>query len=244
MNIVFGICGNGTRFNGYVTPNVPKYMITYHSKTMIEHAVSTLNIPGKLYFIVRQDHLLSDTTIEPLLNKLGGNVIISSNVTPIGAANTLLEAKPFINIDEPLLSVNCDQHLDWGDTPMKFIKLTKNNPNTSYIFTFQSTNPSYSYIKTNSSGDVIEVKEKEIISPRACAGMYHWAKTKDFFNDAEQMITDRQQINGEFYVAPVYNYTINRGSIVREFKLAQGDLCPVGTPVELQEFLQNGHIHV
>ena len=58
------------------------------------------------------------------------------------------------------------------------------------------------------------------------------------------MITDRQQINGEFYVAPVYNYTINRGSIVREFKLAQGDLCPVGTPVELQEFLQNGHIHV
>lgn len=241
MNIVFGMCGNGTRFNTQY-PGIPKYMITYHGKTMIEHAVTTLNIPGKLHFIVRRDHLLNNLSIEPLLKKLGGNIIISDNYQPIGAANTLLEAKLFINPDEPLLSVNCDQHLDWSTTPIQFVELAKHNPTISYIFTFQSDNPNYSYIKTNRLGKVVEVKEKQIIGPSACAGMYHWAKANDFFNDSEQMIKDQQQVNGEFYVAPVYNYTIAKGLVVNEFKLKQGELCPVGTPNELQEFLQNGHV--
>lgn len=237
------MCGNGTRFNTQ-WPNIPKYMIPYHGKTMIEHAVTTLKIPGKLHFIVRRDHLLNELSIEPLLKKLGGNIIISDNYMPSGAANTLIEAKPFLNGDESMISINCDQHLSWSNSSIDFAKLVEDNPDISYILTFESQNPNYSYIKTNSLGNVLEVKEKQIISSSATAGMYHWAKAKDFFKDAEQMIADNQSVNGEFYVGPVYNYTIRRGLIVNEFKLGQGELCPVGTPDELQQFLNLGHIHV
>jgi dTDP-glucose pyrophosphorylase len=211
-------------------------MIPYLGKTMIEHAVSTLNLPGNLYFIVKRDHLENHTSIEPLLKRFGGHIIISENPTK-GAADTLLLSKPFIDHDTPLMSVNCDQHLFWTDDSIKFVNTIKNNPSTSYILTFSSNNPNYSYVTADNFGNILEVREKQVIGPNATVGMYHWAKAEDFFIDAERMILENSLVNGEFYVGPVYNYTINRGLTVQEFKLSEGAFYPVGTPDELDSFI-------
>jgi hypothetical protein len=70
-------------------------------------------------------------------------------------------------------------------------------------------------------------------------GYYHWARTEDFFIDAESMIRDNVRDNNEFYVAPVYNYTIKRGLPVKTWNLGDNKYFPVGTPSELALFNMN-----
>jgi len=234
MNIVFGICGESQRFRdaGY---SQPKYLIEYLGHSMIYHAVKTLKIPGKIYFIVRQQHLDQYQNLEQDLLSIGDEIIASPGPTS-GAAATLLLTQNHIDHDEPLLSVNCDQYIDWDSKD--FIAKLSANRSTSYVLTFKSDNPSYSYIKIKNN-QVIELKEKERISDLATCGMYHWARAGDFFQDAQQMIFENKNSNKEHYVAPVYNYSIARGVAVDHYEIDQQQFWPVGTPGELDKFLKD-----
>lgn len=234
MNIVFAICGESQRFKdaGYT---LPKYLIEYLGHSMIYHAVKTLKIPGKIYFIVRQQHLNTYHNLKFHLQSLGGEIITSPGPTS-GAAATLLLCKNYIDHNQPLLSVNCDQYLDWD--PSDFINRISANKLTSYILTFKSDNPSYSYVKVKNN-QVIELKEKEKISDIATCGMYHWARAGDFFQDSEKMIAENKNSNQENYVAPVYNYSIARKLRVEHYEIDQQKFWPVGTPLELNNFLKH-----
>lgn len=234
MNIFIGMCGLGSRFikHGY---DLPKYLIAYNGAPMIYHAVSTIKIPGKIHFIVRKDHLETYSFLEKMLLGLGDEIIVCDHNTG-GAAESLLLAKSFIkNYDAPMLSVNCDQYLDWN--PTSLVKEMSENPNVSYIMTYNETSPKCSYVREQ-DGLIVEVREKKVISNDATIGYYHWARTSDFFQDAEQMIADGHKENGEYYLAPVYNYTIARGLAVKQWKLANKDFWPVGTPEDLYYFRQ------
>jgi NDP-sugar pyrophosphorylase family protein len=202
---------------------------------MLEHSVKTLNIPGNWFFVARQDHLDNFPEIEPLLNKFG-SVIVLPGLTG-GAAESLLAVKDYVNLDEPMISVNCDQYLDYDSST--FINLLKDNPDVSYIMTFNETDPKCSYAKTDVSGNVIEVREKQVISNEATVGVYHWSKSREFFIDCEQMIHDKVKDNNEYYVAPVYNYTIKRNLPVKTFKVSNTEFYPVGTPKDLEYFINN-----
>ena len=77
--------------------------------------------------------------------------------------------------------------------------------------------------------------EKKQISDYATAGYYYWKKGSDFVKYAEQMIHDNSRTNGEFYVAPVYNWAIKDGKKVGIYMV---DKCySLGTPEDLQEYL-------
>lgn len=235
MNIIMGLCGEGSRFKqaGY---SLPKYLIAMHGAPMIYHAVETIKIPGKIHFVVREDHLLEHKHLEKLLLGLGDEIIICKNKTQ-GAAESLLLAKPYIkDLTAPMLSVNCDQYLNW--TPFNLIDQMQREPETSFIVTYKETSPKCSYVKEK-DGLIIEVREKQVISNDATIGFYHWAHTQDFFQDAEQMIADQHKENGEYYVAPVYNYSINRGLTVKKFSIDNNEFWPVGTPDDLTRFF--GH---
>lgn len=235
MNIIFGLCGQGSRFRnaGYT---VPKYLIAYHGAPMIYHAVETVKIPGKKYFVVREDHLQQYKFLEKMLLGLGDEIIVCKKETE-GAAQSLLLAKDALDHSQPFLSINCDQYLRWN--PWRFRDLLTANPNTSYILTYKETSPKCSYIRKDSTEKVVEVREKKVISDDATIGVYHWAKTSDFVQDAEQMIADGHKENGEYYVAPVYNYSIARGLIVDNFEVSKKEFWPVGTPDDLRVFLNN-----
>lgn len=233
MNIIFGLCGEGSRFRvaGY---NIPKYLITVNNAPMIYHAVDSLRVPGKKYFVVKTTHLQQYPFLEKFLLGLGDEIIKCDTPTQ-GAAETLLLAKPFItDIDAPMISANCDQYMEWNST--RFLHTIVDNPDTSYILTYKETSPKCSYTRKNDLGDVVEVREKQVISDNATIGVYHWAKTKDFFTDAEQMIAEDVKENNEYYVAPVYNYSIARGLKVRNYELNNGEFWPIGTPEDLAEF--------
>lgn len=235
MNILLGMCGLGARFvqAGY---KIPKFLIVYHGAPMIYHSIETLKIPGKKYFIVLEQHLREYKFLEKMLLELGDEIIISKSYTR-GAAETLLLAKPYIkNLDQPMISLNCDQYLSWN--PSLLIEEMKANLETSYIVTYKETSEKCSYVREH-NGRVVEVREKKVISNDATIGVYHWAHTKDFFNDAEQMINNNHRENNEYYVAPVYNYSISRGLDVKKFSVDQNNFWPVGTIDDLKYFKEN-----
>jgi len=229
MNIIFGLCGQGSRFKnaGYT---IPKYLIAYGGAPMIYHSVATLKIPGKIHFVVKEEHLLQYKFLEKMLMSLGDEIIPCKNDTG-GAAETLLLAKNCINQDEPLISANCDQYMNWNSKP--FLKLLADNPNASYIPTFKETDPKCSFVRTDENFKVLEVREKKPISNDATVGIYHWCKAKLFFEGAEKMIKENNKENGEYYVAPVYNYNIKDGNDVYKYEIQKDEFWPVGTPKDL-----------
>jgi dTDP-glucose pyrophosphorylase len=233
MNIIMGLCGEGSRFKKMGYP-APKYLIEYLGKTMLQHSIDTLKIPGDWYFVVRQDHLDENETILPMLQSFG-TVVILPGLTE-GAAQTLLATQEYIrDHSAPMISVNCDQYLRYDPQPLLDKMLL--NPDTSFIGTFYEDDPKCSYVRKNDAGDVIEVREKVVIGKEATVGVYHWAKTSDFFTDCQQMIDDGIKDNGEYYVAPVYNYSIQRGLKVDTHLLSSDEFFPVGTPEDLSQFI-------
>ena len=232
-NIVIGLGGSGKRFleAGY---RIPKYLIAYEGAPMIYHSLVSLKIPGEVYFVVRQDHLDSYSFLRKMLERMG-NVIVINGKTD-GAAQTLLFAKNYIHdVSKPLISLNCDQILRWNSS--MFTETLDRNPDTSYILTFDDNSEKCSYVRENQDGYVTEVREKKVISNKATVGVYHWARALDYFTDAEMMIAENARENNEFYVAPVYNYSIKRGLKVKTFHLSKTEFHPVGTPFDLNNYI-------
>jgi len=79
------------------------------------------------------------------------------------------------------------------------------------IMTFWSDHPKWSYCRLASDGRVAEVVEKQVVSNHATVGIYNFRRGRDFIRAADQMIASNLRVNGEFYVAPVYNELIKEG---------------------------------
>lgn len=233
MNIIFSLCGKGQRFRD-VGFDLPKYLIAYNGAPMINHSVETLGLKGRIHFIIKKDDLVQYKHLEKLLLTIGDEIITIDHETE-GAAQSILLAKPFIkDLNLPLVSANGDQFMNWN--PNIFQRTLNSNPDTSYIVTFNSDSPGCSYVRTDGNNNVTEVREKKIISKDATVGIYHWAKSSFFFDDAEKMISEGVKDNNEYYVAPVYNFTIQKNP-VKIYKLGDKEFYPIGTPVEYHNFV-------
>ena len=84
---------------------------------------------------------------------------------------------------------------------------------------------------------MVETAEKRRISDWASTGLYHFTRGSDFVRYADEMIHRDERVNGEFYVAPVYNRMIAEGRDIR-IDVAQ-EAWALGTPEDLAAFLKH-----
>jgi len=240
MNIVIPIAGRGSRFLAESYKNQeylkPKPIINIAGKTMVEWALSSIPITkeDQLIFLVLKEHIESHKIDEILKNIFGENIniIIVDKITE-GAACTALLAKDYINNETPLIITDSDHYID-GGTHFKEIKKYKDID--GMIPVFFANNPKWSFSKINDEGYVTETAEKIQISRNANIGAYYFKKGRDFVWAAEEMIEENDRTNGEFYVAPVYNYMIRRGKRIRlsRPRFVHG----LGTPKDVLKFLK------
>lgn len=231
INIVIPMAGNGQRFldAGYLTP---KFLINILGKPMIEHVVKSLGINGKFIYIVQEQHY-KDYDLNNLLNYItpGCQIVVLSNTTD-GAARTTLFAESLINNDNKLIIFNSDQIIEWNsDDFQKFVSSDLDGA----VVTFKGHGEKWSYVKTNEDGVIVEVAEKKQISNDATAGIYYWSKGSDYIKYAKQMIKKNIKVNGEFYVAPVYNEAIFDNKKIFPFELNK--IWQVGTPEDLEDYV-------
>lgn len=233
MNVLIPMAGAGSRFAtaGYT---FPKPLIEINGKPMIQVVVENLNIKANYTYIVQKEHY-DKYHLKYMLDVItpGCNIVCVDGVTE-GAACTTLLAKEFIDNDKQLIIANSDQFVQWDSS--KFMYAMQGPWSDGGILTFKSTHPKWSYIKTGYRGYITEVKEKMVISDQATVGIYFWKKGSDYVKYAEQMIDKDVRVNGEFYVAPVYNEAIADG---KKFKPYVVDgMYGLGTPEDLETFLK------
>jgi NDP-sugar pyrophosphorylase family protein len=228
MNIVIPMAGNGTRFAeaGY---KVPKPFIVRNGKSMIEHVIANVASPDARYYLIcrlsQMMHLQDTKLIER------SDIAIIPTFATEGQACSVLRARAFIDSHEPLLIANSDQ---WVRYPFSDWARARENGHGAILTCNVGEDASHSYARCDESGRVLETAEKRQISHDATVGIYYFREGHMFVNFADEMIRDNQRVNGEFYVAPVFNLMIAAGLTVLK---CDCEYFSMGTPEELERNL-------
>lgn len=234
LNVLIPMAGAGSRFAaaGYT---FPKPLIEVNGKPMIQAVVENLNMEANYIFIVQKEHY-EKYNLQYMLQLIApGCKIVQIDGMTEGAACTTLKAAEYLDNDNPLVIANSDQIVDWNSNEVMYSFAADDIDGG--ILTFKSTHPKWSYAKLNEHGFVSEVAEKKVISENATVGIYYWKRGSDYLASVLQMIDANDRTNGEFYVAPAFNYAIKSGLKIK-IKEVPG-MWGIGTPEDLNYFLNH-----
>lgn len=235
------MAGEGSRFSkaGF---SLPKPFISMNGKPMIQWVfenLSSADVSVNFICVLRTEHD-RNFNIKSHLEALNDciRVIYAEKLTE-GAAATCLLAKELINNDVPLVIANSDQFIEWDASSFYAEVLTPGRQGTILCFhlPMELNDTKWSYAAVDREGNVLDVQEKKVISPHATVGIYAWNKGRDFVHSAEEMIRQNIRVNGEFYVAPVYNQGIAQGATYKLHHCKR--MWGLGTPEDLEYFEVN-----
>lgn len=238
LNIVIPMAGRGSRFAtaGFTDP---KPLIPLHGVPMIRLVIANLapSVPHRFIFICQREHylaygldrLLPQWTREP-------EVVLLDGITE-GAACTVLSARALIDNDEPLMIANSDQYI--AASIDEYLNDMTQRDLDGLIMTMRADDPKWSFASTTPEGLVTKVVEKEVISNDATVGIYNFARGRDFVAAADEMIALDERVNGEFYVAPVYNRMVASNHRIGIYGIGTDGkgMHGLGTPADLADFL-------
>ena len=239
LNIVLPIAGRGSRFvnQGY---ELPKPLITIHGYPMIQVVTENLRpkCDHRFIYVVQKEHIEKYHIDMKLMEYTGedNTVVIPIDYMTEGQVCSVLVAKEYINDENPLMSANADQWIDI-DINM-YLKDMDDRNLDGLIMTMKSTDPKWSFTKTDSDGYVIETAEKKPISDQATVGIYNFSHGADLVYAAEKMISDNKRVNNEFYTCPCYNYLIRDGRKVGVYSIGEeyDGMYGLGIPSDLEWF--------
>lgn len=108
---------------------------------------------------------------------------------------------------------------------------------SGWIPCFPGPGEGWSFARTNDEGRVVEVREKQRVSPHATLGLYWFASVGLYRSAYQSHYADgRGEEKGERYIAPIYNRLIADGLAVEIHHLALSDVGMLGTPEQVRDF--------
>ena len=234
LNIVVPMAGRGSRFAqaGYA---MPKPLIDIYGHPMIEYVVKNIRPAEehRFIFICQQEHLEKYDLARALEHIAPGCAVVTVDHITEGAACTVLLVEKYIDNDDPMMIANSDQYVDTDINEY----LAAMGDHDGLIMTMPANHPKWSYIRYDENGFVTLVREKEVISDQATVGIYNYKRGADFVKYARQMIAKDIRVNGEFYVAPVYNEMVEAGMKL-VYKDVGAKMHGLGTPEDLDDFME------
>lgn len=255
MKLLLPIAGRGSRFLKEAERNPeykkPKPLISVRGFPMVRWATGSLpfvrhpDSPAPshplitardIIFLAFQGHE-DEYQISSRLRGIYGEeirIIFVPEELRCGAAATALAARDIIDTDEPVLISDSDHFFDGS----VFEAIWRTYPNVGGVipvFEVLDGNPKWSFSRINAAGVIDLVAEKQPISTWANIGAYYFGHGKDFVRIATGAMERKETINGEYYIAPLYNSLIAGGQTVRAVfpKFVYG----LGTPSDLENFL-------
>ena len=233
LNIVVPMAGRGSRFSeaGY---EMPKPLIDIYGHPMIEYVTENITpeCVHRFIYICQQEHIEKYELDKKLRIIAPECIIVPINYITEGAACTVLLAEKYIDNDDAMMIANSDQFVDTDINEY----ISAMGVHDGLIMTMPSSHPKWSYIKSDDQGFVTMVREKEVISSEATVGIYNYKHGKDFVYYAHQMIEKDIRVNGEFYVAPVYNEMVDAGKKIVYHNVGE-KMYGLGVPEDLDYFL-------
>ena len=235
LTIVIPMAGRGSRFSsaGY---SDPKPLIPVNGKPMIQLVIENLTPQQehRFVFICQREHVARYDLAAHFAKWAANCEIVMLDGLTEGAACTVLAASAFID-EGPLMIANSDQYVHFPiDAYLDAVRTAD-----GLIMTMTADDPKWSFVALDDEGHVTRVVEKEVISNEATVGIYNFSRGLDFVDAAERMIAADERVNGEFYVAPVYNQMIQAGAkiVIQNVGSEGNGMYGLGTPADLNSFL-------
>ena len=242
IDVVITMGGLGSRFRkaGYT---VPKYMIEAKGKTLFEWSLISLegytDRVDKYVFLAMEDETVDvEGFVRGKCAELGitnYELILLDHLTD-GQATTALLANQYWDPAHALLVYNIDTYVEAGEMNWQELK------GDGFIPCFQADGDHWSFVRLDDAGRVVEIKEKQRISPYCTLGAYYF-KTCELYETLYHEYYDVPRddlVNGEKYIAPLYDYLLSKGGDIYISDIAPERVHVLGTPEELEAFLKEG----
>lgn len=237
--IIITMAGMGSRFReaGYA---VPKYMIEAKGKTLFDWSMDSLtdynNHVEKYIFVTRkEDH--AEEFIREHCKPYGiENIeVMELDCQTDGQATTCMLAISRCDPDNAIIVYNIDTYVEPGE--MKYSDISGDG----HIPCFHATGDHWSFVRLDKSGKAVEVREKVRISDNCSLGAYYFSSAALYRNIYEEYYSNDGTLEcNEKYIAPLYNHMIEKGMQVTISIVDKGKVHVLGTPDELNAFLQKG----
>lgn len=237
MTIIITMAGLGLRFRkaGY---HCPKYMIEARGKTLFEWSMDSLKgydaYVLKYVFVVRKEDNAVDF-IEKKCEKYGiSNIeLLELNDKTDGQATTCALAIPYCSQDSGIMVYNIDTYVEPYELKYEDVL------GDGYIPCFHARGDHWSFVKVDKNNQVVEVREKERISNNCTLGAYFFKSPNLYKELYEEYYGDINWADSmEKYIAPLYNCMLDKGMNVSYSVVNEKKVHVLGTPEELNTFLQ------
>lgn len=165
--------------------------------------------------IVTNDHSLLNLEIP---NELISVLEIPSKTA--GALATAAFGLQNIADESPFLLIPTNSSLELSSLSEFTISMTNNAAPVGAVV-FEASDPLYSYARIDSTGQVVEIVEKEIAGSCALAG-YYFFRNKDVFRKCVQWaMVNNVQKDGVFFISPSLNYFLANSQEIVLFEVPE-----------------------
>lgn len=235
MTIIITMAGLGSRFRkaGY---NCPKYMIEAKGKTLFEWSMDSLldynTHADKYVFVVRKEDE-SEDFIREQCKKYGiQNIdVVGIDYLTDGQATTCMLAIPYCKPNNAIMVYNIDTYVEPYE--MKYEDISGDG----HIPCFHAAGEHWSFVKLDDNGRAVEVREKQRISDNCTLGAYYFSSANLYKKLYDEYYSDESHMEkNEKYIAPLYNFMIQKGMPVTISIVDANKVHVLGTPEELEQF--------
>ncbi len=239
IQLVVPMAGKGSRFAdaGY---ELPKPLLSVHGQPMYrivlgnlvtDNIVSVTLVAQRAHLLAREMSLMEARLERPV------NLIEIDHVTQ-GPAESVHLAMGVLDPGLPVVTANSDQYVDF---PIhRFYDALREEDLGGAVLTMEDHDPKWSYAAVDEFNNITDVREKIVISKHATVGIYAFQSASLLASAIESMFTANDRTNGEFYLAPVYNYLVSAHWRIRA--VPTGPVSTVmhglGTPEDYESFLR------
>jgi choline kinase len=237
--IVIPMAGVSSRFfkAGYTKP---KYMLEAHGKTLFDHSVESFKAyfqKERFLFIVRDTFNTVDF-VKKSAENLGiyDFEIVVLNQETRGQAETVSLGLDKISYQGAITIFN----IDTFRPNFKYPDLDELG--AGYLEVFRGEGDNWSFVKPANeiSHKVIKTTEKNPISDLCCTGLYYFSSVNDYCDAYNNYLAkpESEWEKAELYVAPLYNYLINKNKNINYHLIEASDVIFCGVPNEYTDFIK------
>ena len=226
--IIIPMLGRSSRFfnAGY---DKPKYELPLGDETVFSSSVRSFqkyfNYQPFL-FIVRSDfNAISFVSREVNRLCIKDYRIIEIDKETSGQAESVMLGIKDYDESQSILIFNIDTIRHDFDWPSKELF------SDGFIEVFKADGNEWSFVKAKNNHEVLMTAEKSRISNLCSNGIYGFLFISDFKSAYNEFVSDPFNAGGETYIAPLYNYLIDKGKSVNFRLIDSGLIDHCGLPV-------------
>jgi len=233
--VVITMAGLGSRFRaaGYT---LPKYRVEAHGRTLFAWSLLSLReitaAGAEVVFVA----LAADQS-GPFLAEQSARLGIRSqrlvelDALTDGQATSALRGMADSEADRPVVIYNIDTLVEPPAFHPRHLR------GAGWIPCFAGAGDAWSFVRADPDGRVLEVREKQRISPHATLGLYAFGSVGLYRSAYAEFYANPANLErGERYVAPMYNLLVSGGAEVWMTEVDSALVHPLGTPGEVDAF--------